>query len=186
MAVKKRIILEVDAEGGIKQVDELKTGVQETSKAAKNSKKGFSAMKSGIKGVGLAFKAMGVGLIISAFVALKDALAKNQVVMDKVNLASAVIGDIIQKLVNTVMAVVKSLGILGKAVGKVLKGEFKEAGDLAKESFNGVKDAIVGSNGSFKDFIKNAKESAKETVEFAKALTMLKKEVKLVSKKCLG
>ena len=179
MAVKKRIILEVDAEGGIKQVDELKTGVQETSKAAKNSKKGFSAMKSGIKGVGLAFKAMGVGLIISAFVALKDALAKNQVVMDKVNLASAVIGDIFQKLVNTVMAVVKSLGILGKAVGKVLKGEFKEAGDLAKESFNGVKDAIVGSNGSFKDFIKNAKESAKETVEFAKALTMLKKEVKL-------
>jgi len=179
MTQTKTIKIGVDAKDGIKQVDELKKGVEQTGKGAKNSKKGFSAMKSGIKGVGLAFKAMGVGLIISAFVALKDALAKNQVVMDKVNLASAVIGDIFQKLVNTVMAVVKSLGILGKAIGKVLKGEFKEAGDLAKESFNGVKDAIVGSNGSFKDFIKNAKESAKETVEFAKALTMLKKEVKL-------
>ena len=179
MAVDKTIKINVDAKDGIKQVDELKKGVEATGKGAKNSKKGFSAMQSGIKGVGLAFKAMGVGLIISAFVALKDALGENQVVMDKVNLASAVIGDIFQKLVNTVMAVVKSLGILGKAIGKVLKGEFKEAGDLAKESFNGVKDAVVGSSGSFSDFVKNAKESAKETVAFAKALTNLNKEVKL-------
>tara|TARA_R100001443_G_scaffold1056_1_gene4112 strand:+ start:1755 stop:3236 length:1482 start_codon:yes stop_codon:yes gene_type:complete len=179
MAVDKTIKINVDAKDGIKQVEKLKKGVEATGKGAKNSKKGFSAMQSGIKGVGLAFKAMGVGLIVSAFVALKDALGENQAVMDKVNLASAVIGDIFQKLVNTVMAVVKSLGLLGKAIGKVLKGEFKEAGDLAKESFNGVKDAVVGSSGSFSDFVENAKESAKETVAFAKALTNLNKEVKL-------
>lgn len=179
MAVEHTVKLNVDAGDGIKKVDDLKKGIKETGDSAKNSKKGFSAMQSGVKGVGLAFKAMGVGLIISAFMALKDALGENQVVMEKVNIATAVIGDIFGKLTNTVIAVVKSLGILGKAVGKVLRGEFKEAGDLAKESFNGVKDAVVGSSGSFKDFVKNAKESAQETVAYAKELTKLNKEVKL-------
>ena len=64
-------------------------------------------------------------------------------------------------------------------MGKVLRGEFAEAGNLAKESFEGVKEAVVGNNESFSDFIKNAKAGAKETVEFAKTLTKMKKEVKL-------
>ena len=179
MAKEKTIKLNVDAKDAIKQVDKLEKGVKETGKGAKDSKKGFSAMKSGINGVGLAFKAMGIGLIVAGFVALKDALGENQAVMDKVNIATAVIGDVFQKLVNTVMAVVKGLGLLGKAIGKVLKGEFKEAADLAKDSFNGVKDAVVGNNESFADFIKNAKAGAKETVAFAKALVGLQKEVKL-------
>tara|TARA_R100001594_G_scaffold581_3_gene2245 strand:+ start:14092 stop:15543 length:1452 start_codon:yes stop_codon:yes gene_type:complete len=179
MAVEKNIKINVDAKDAIKQVDKLEQGVKKTGKGAKDSKKGFSAMKSGVKRVGLAFKAMGIGLIVAGFAALKDALAKNQAVMDKVNIASVVIGDIFQKLVNTVMAVVKSLGLLGKAVGKVLKGEFKEAGDLAKQSFDGVKEAVVGNSESFKDFIKNAKESAKETVKYANDLVRLQNEVKL-------
>ena len=83
------------------------------------------------------------------------------------------------KIGTVVISVVKGLGLLGKAVGKVLKGEFKEAGDLAKQSFDGVKESIVGNNESFSDFIKNAKEGAKETVAYAKALTNLNKEVQL-------
>ena len=179
MAVEKNIKINVDAKEAIKQVDELQHGIASTDEAAVGSKHGFAVMKQGILGVSVAFKALGVGLIVSAFVALKDALGENQVVMDKVNIASAVIGDIFQKLVNTVMAVVKSLGLLGKAVGKVLKGEFKEAGEIAKESFNGVKEAVVGNNESFGDFIKNAKESAKETVKVAKAMNNMRNEVKL-------
>ena len=179
MAVEKNIKINVDAKEAIKQVDKLEKGVKETGKGAKDSKKGFSAMTSGVKGVGLAFKAMGIGLIVAGFVALKDALAQNQAVMDKVNIASAVIGDIFQKLTNTVLSVVKGLGLLGKAVGKVLKGEFKEAGEIAKQSFDGVKEAVVGNNKSFKDFINNAKESAKESVKFGKDLVKLRNEVKL-------
>ena len=179
MAIEKNIKINVDAKGAVKQVDELRDGVRETSSAAKESKQGFSVMKAGVSGVGLAFKAMGIGLIVSGFVALKEALGKNQVMMDKVAVASAVFGDIMTKIGTVVMSVVKSLGLLGKAVGKVLKGEFKEAGDLAKESFNGVKDAVIGNNESFSDFIKNAKAGAKETVAFAKALVKLQNEVKL-------
>ena len=179
MSQEKTIKINVDAKDAIKQVDELKHGVAATDDAAVGSKHGFAIMKQGIKGVSLAFKALGIGLIVSGFVALKNALGENQAVMDKVNVATAVIGDIFQKLTNTVLSVVKGLGLLGKAVGKVLKGEFKEAGDLAAQSFNGVKEAVVGNNESFSDFIKNAKEGAKETVAYAKALTSLNKEVQL-------
>ena len=179
MSQEKTIKINVDAKDAIKQVDELKHGVAATDDAAVGSKHGFAIMKQGIKGVSLAFKALGIGLIISGFVALKNALGENQVIMDKVNVATAVIGDIFQKLTNTVLSVVKGLGLLGKAVGKVLKGEFKEAGDLAAQSFNGVKEAVVGSNESFSDFVKNAKESATESVKVAKAMNNMRNEVKL-------
>ena len=157
MAVDKTIKINVDAKDAIKQVDELKSGVAATDEAAVGSKHGFAIMKQGIRGVSMAFKALGIGLIVSGFVALKNALGENQIVMDKFNVATAVIGDIFQKLTNTVIAVVRSLGLLGKAVGKVLRGEFKEAGEIAKDSFNGVKDAVVGSNESFSDFVKTQK-----------------------------
>lgn len=179
MAVDKTIKINVDAKQGIKQVDELKKGVQDTSKGAKDSKASFSMMQAGVRGVGLAFKAMGIGLIVAGFAKLGEMLQQNQAVIDKVNIASAVLGDVFTKIGTVIVSVVKSLGLLGKAVGKVLKGEFTEAGNLAKESFNGVKEAVVGNNESFSDFIKNAKEGAKATVEFAKATTNMRNEVKL-------
>ena len=179
MAVDKTIKINVDAKQGIKQVDELKKGVQDTSKGAKDSKGSFSMMQAGVRGVGLAFKAMGIGLIVAGFAKLGEMLQQNQAVIDKVNIASAVLGDVFTKIGTVIVSVVKSLGLLGKAVGKVLRGEFAEAGNLAKESFNGVKDAVVGSNESFSDFIKNAKEGAKASVEFAKATTNMRNEVKL-------
>jgi hypothetical protein len=179
MPIDKTIKIDVEATQGIKEIDKLKKGVQDTSKGAKDSKGSFNVMEAGIRGVGLAFKAMGIGLIVAGFVALKDALQKNQVFMDKVNIANAVFGDVMNKIGKVVMSVVKGLGLLGKAVGKVLKGEFKEAGDLAKQSFDGVKEAVVGNNESFSDFIKNAKESAKESVAFAKAMVNMRNEVKL-------
>jgi len=179
MAIEKTIKLKVDSKEAVQGIDQVEKGVKGIDSSAKGAKTGLGAMTGAAKGLGLAFKAMGIGLIVSAFVALKDALGENQVIMDKVNIATAVIGDIFQKLVNTILSVVQGLGLLGKAVGKVLKGEFKEAGEIAKESFNGVKEAVVGNNESFSDFIKNAKEAGKESVKFGKDLVKLRNEVKL-------
>ena len=179
MAIEKTIKLKVDSKEAIQGIDQVERGVKGIDTSAKGASTGLGSMTGAAKGLGLAFKAMGIGLIVSAFVALKDALGENQVIMDKVNIATAVIGDIFQKLVNTIMSVVQGLGLLGKAVGKVLKGEFKEAGEIAKQSFDGVKEAVVGNNESFSDFIKNAKEAANETVKFATDLVNLRNEVKL-------
>ena len=179
MAIEKTIVLKADTTQASKGIEKLDKDVKGVESSSKGAKIGLSNMTGAVKGLGLAFKAMGIGLVVSAFVSLKEALGQNQIIMDGVNITTAIIGDIFQKLVNTIMSVVKGLGLLGKSVSKVLKGEFKEAGDIAKQSFNGVKDAIVGNNKSFKDFINNAKEASKETVKFAKDLVRLQNEVKL-------
>ncbi len=100
MAVEKTIVLKADADDAIKKVDELKEGVKETSEAAGDSKKSFQKMKSGVSAVGLAFKAMGIGLIVSAFAKLSEMLGQNQVVMDKISIASERMGFIFQKVID--------------------------------------------------------------------------------------
>ena len=136
-------------------------------------------MKNGIGAVGLAFKAMGVGLIVSAFAKLAEMLGENQAIMDKVAVASAVFGDVLRRLINPIVEVVKGIGMLGKAMVKVFKGDFKGASELAVDAFGNVKEAIVGNSTSLKDFIKNAKDAANESVKFAKELVNLRNEVKL-------
>lgn len=179
MAQTKTFKLQIDAEEALKRLDAVEKELSQISKASKDTAKGTSALAKGFSGIGLAWKAIGIGAVISGLQFLADKFSANQQILDKFNIASAVFGDVLNKIGTVIVSVVKSLGLLGKAVGKVLRGEFAEAGDLAKDSFNGVKDAIVGNNKSFKDFINNAKESAKETVRFAKALVNLQNEVKI-------
>lgn len=179
MPQEKTVKLNIDAKDALKRLDAVEKELSEISKTAKKTEKGTSSLAKGFSGIGLAWKAIGIGAVITALQFLADKFSANQEIMDKVNIASAVFGDVMNKIGTVVLSVVKGLGLLGKAVGKVLKGEFKEAGDLAKQSFDGVKESIVGNNESFSDFIKNAKEGAKETVAYAKALTNLNKEVQL-------
>ena len=77
MAEVKTVKINVDAGDGIKKVNELKKGVQDTSTAASGSKGAFSKMTTGVKGLSLAFKALGIGLIVSAFMKLKDIFSGN-------------------------------------------------------------------------------------------------------------
>ena len=77
MAIEHTVKLNVDAGEGIKQVDKLKKGVQDTSSAASGTKGAFGKMKSGVQGLGVAFKALGIGLIVAAFVKLKEIFSGN-------------------------------------------------------------------------------------------------------------
>tara|TARA_R100001440_G_scaffold52373_2_gene72214 strand:+ start:34 stop:1482 length:1449 start_codon:yes stop_codon:yes gene_type:complete len=179
MAIEKTVKLQIDAEEAIKRLEAVEKQLADISTTAKQTEKGTTALATGFRGIGLAWKAIGIGAVITALQFLADKFSANQEILDKFNVASAVFGDILTQIGTVVISVVKGLGLLGKAVGKVLKGELKEAGEIAKQSFDGVKEAVVGNNESFSDFIKNAKEAAKETVKFAKDLVNLRKEVKL-------
>ena len=179
MAQVKTVELKIDAEEALKRLDAVEKELAEINKTAKQTEKGTTALATGFRGIGLAWKAIGIGAVISALQFLADKFSANQQILDKVNIASAVFGDILTQIGTVVISVVKGLGLLGKAVGKVLKGEFKEAGQIAKESFDGVKEAVVGNNESFGDFIKNAKEAASASVQFGKDLINLRNEVKL-------
>jgi len=179
MAIEKTVELKIDAKEALKRLDAVEKELADINKTAKQTEKGTTALATGFRGIGLAWKAIGIGAVISALQFLADKFSANQEILDKVNIASAVFGDILNQIGTVVVSVVKGLGLLGKAVGKVLKGEFKEAGQIAKESFDGVKEAVVGNNESFSDFIKNAKGAAKESVQFGKDLINLRNEVKL-------
>ena len=134
--------------------------VKDIGKGAEESKKGFKTMKTGILSVNTALKAMGIGLVVAAFVQLQNALSKNQVFIDKMSVASEALGLIFKKLgdiiintfsspkefiksfwealkeniVNRVTAIIDLFG----ALGTVIKGVFKKDLDLIKE---GAKDA---------------------------------------------
>tara|TARA_R100000655_G_scaffold2292_2_gene9286 strand:- start:951 stop:2603 length:1653 start_codon:yes stop_codon:yes gene_type:complete len=132
MAVKKTIILEVDADGGIKQVDELKQGVKDTNKAAEDSKSSFGKMKGGINAVGVAFKALGIGLIVAAFAKLAEMLGQNQVVMDKLSVVSETVNVVFQKLIQSAIQ-----------VGEKLTGAFTSPKDALKSFWEALKQNVV-------------------------------------------
>ena len=172
MAKEKTIKLNVDAKDAIKQVDELNHGITSTDEAAAGSKHGFAIMKESVLGVSLAFKAMGIGLIVSAFVTLKNMLGQNQTVMDKLSVISESMGFVFQKVINIVVELgtkmtkafsdpkqaVEDLWIALKnnivnrfeglidtfgALGKVIQGVFKRDLDMIKEGASEAGTALI-------------------------------------------
>ena len=149
---------------------ELADDVKKVGDNAAESESGFIKMKSGVSAVGLAMKALGIGLIISAFMTLKNALMQNQVVMDKVSVVTEAIGFAFQKVItfavelgtkmtkaftdpkqaiadlwtalkqNIVDRIQGLIDTFG-ALGKVIKGVFSKDLDLMKE---GLADAKTG------------------------------------------
>ena len=62
-----------------------KTETEGLDKATKTGAKGFKGMATAVKGFGMALKAAGIGLVIALFATLKEALERNQTVMNAVN-----------------------------------------------------------------------------------------------------
>ena len=68
-----------------KSVDETKDLGSELESAGTSGKKGFALVTGGVKAFGLALKAAGIGLVIAILASLKEALERNQTVMNAVN-----------------------------------------------------------------------------------------------------
>lgn len=98
-----------DAVDEIKSQEDALKGVEDASKKGAS---GMGLMGKATKVVGGAFKALGLGIIIAAFVALKEALGKNQKVMDAVNAimttVSTTFNQVVDVLVDTYEWVTKS------------------------------------------------------------------------------
>tara|TARA_R110002012_G_scaffold108950_1_gene252464 strand:- start:241 stop:1911 length:1671 start_codon:yes stop_codon:yes gene_type:complete len=83
---------------------------------------------------------------------------------------------------------IKGLGLMGKAMGKLFKGEFKEAAAIAKEGANTLwnaqpivklGNAVVEASSSIKEFATDIVNSTSEIVNNAKEITELTNKVKL-------
>ena len=179
-------VLELEVKSNIgevsKDIDELGAG-------AKKSKAPLRGLAGGFKAIGVAMKAAGIGLVIAAFMALKEALGKNQKVMDTVSAVittiSTTFSQIVDVLVDTYNMVTSSSKNFD-AMGKVLKGVVTIAltpmklafdaiilvGQEAMLLFYKVKDAVPGVDESKKikaleKDIKATKKSMKETSKAA-------------------
>ena len=77
MAIDKTINLDVNTGDSKKDVDGVNKSLGKTGGAAGGAKKGLKGLAGGFKGIGLAWKAMGIGALIAAFETLKSLFTGN-------------------------------------------------------------------------------------------------------------
>ena len=175
-------VLELEVKSNIGEVSK---DIDKLGKGAKKSKAPLRGLAGGFKAIGVAMKAAGIGLVIAAFMALKDALGKNQKVMDTVSAVMTTISNTFSQIVDVLVDTYNMVTSSSKnfdAMGKVLKGVVTIAltpmklafdaiilvGQEAMLLFYQVKDAVPGVDESkkinqLKKDIKATKKSLKET-----------------------
>lgn len=124
-----------DVEIGSKEYKKLNKEIQKTekglSKAGKQGGKGIGIISKGFKGLGMAMKGAGIGLIIALVVKLTDFLMKQQPVIDAVNVAFTAI-DMVFKSV-------------GEAIGNVYDrmSETNNSFEATKKVLSGLMDVAL-------------------------------------------
>ena len=89
-----------------KASDETKDLDKRLEETGRSGSKGFRAIGTAVKGFGMALKAAGIGLVIALFVSLKEALERNQKVMDTVNTIMGTISTTFNQLANVLVEVI--------------------------------------------------------------------------------
>ena len=119
------IKFEADTSDAIESTKKLEGEVKGVGKAASDSKKGFGSMSKAIKGVGVALKAAGIGLVVALVAGLTEAFSRNKKVMDGVSIVMNTIQNVFSQvataLINTYNAIAKSSENFD-ALGKVISG----------------------------------------------------------------
>ena len=87
-------------------VEKLADETKKVDGATKTASKGFKGMGTAIKGMGMALKAAGIGLIIALFVALKEAVERNQKAMDIMETVMSTISTTFNQVVTVLSDVV--------------------------------------------------------------------------------
>ncbi len=164
MAEKYTIELEVDSKNSKKSVDTLAKAIDELSKSvdkfgdeskeniggvskeSKEAKKGVLNLSTGFKGLGVAMKAAGIGLIVSAFVFLKEAVQSNQQVMDTINVIFGTFKVIATEVTKVLVDVYNSVSSSTEnfdALFKVLKNILTIAITPLKLGFYAIEGGII-------------------------------------------
>ena len=101
MAEKINIEVDVDYKGAVDNLEKIKDEVVDLGKTTKAQKQVTSGLAQGFKGVGLAMKAAGFGIILKLVDMLASALMQNQEVVDTVSTAFNVVGIVMNKIITT-------------------------------------------------------------------------------------
>ena len=127
------------------QIDDNRDSVKDLEKGTEDGAKGFKKMGVAAKGIGSALKAMGIGLLVAGFVALKEALERNQKFLDTMNTVVGTISKTFNDLASTLADVVVWVTASSdrfNGLGQVIKGITTIAITPLKLAFLGMKLAI--------------------------------------------
>ena len=116
-----------------KSINNIEKGVEDTEKSTKSLADGF-------KGVGLAIKAMGIGLIIGALSTLKEVFMGNQKVADTFATVMGTVSNIFSQVTNIIVGVVEKVG----SATNGFEGLKKTIGGLLTLSLTPLKAAFYG------------------------------------------
>jgi hypothetical protein len=151
MAIKKTIEIDVNASDAEKDVKKLTSQFEDLGKAATKSinniekatedtEKSTKSLADGFKGVGLAIKAMGIGLIIGALSTLKEVFMGNQKVADTFAVVMGTVSNIFSQVTNIIVSMVEKVGNATNG----FEGLKKTIGGLLTLSLTPLKAAFYG------------------------------------------
>ena len=151
MAIKKTIEIDVNASAAEKDVNKLTSQFEDLGKTAtksinniekgvKDTEKSTKSLADGFKGVGLAIKAMGIGLIIGALSTLKEVFMGNQKVADTFAVAMGTVSNIFSQVTNIIVSMVEKVG----SATNGFEGLRKTIGGLLTLSLTPLKAAFYG------------------------------------------
>ena len=182
----KVITVELEAKTGkaIDKIDDLEQGIKglndelsETGKGLDDLDGGAKKASKGIKGIGVALKAAGVGLIIAAFAKLKEIFEQNQAVADTFATAFEAVSLMFNDFANFVINNFGRVTDFFKAIFEDPLGSIRELGSLIKnniiERFNSLLDTLGYAGravakffrGDFSGAAQEAKNAASEFVD---------------------
>jgi len=144
-------VLEMEVKSNIGDVAK---DTEKLTKSTDGAKKGFKGIGTAIKGMGMALKAAGIGLAVALFVALKEALERNQKVMNTVNTVmttvSTTFNQVADVLVDVYNWVTKSSDRFD-GLTKVISGLMTIALTPLKLSFYAIKLGVEGAMLAWED-----------------------------------
>jgi len=132
-----------DLKGLNKNLDKTGKELDDVGKAGKKSKGGLGAMASGFKGIGMAIKAAGIGLVLSLIAGLFSLLKENQVVMDFMNKATRTMSILFNKLLESILP-----------MKEAISGLFDNPTESLKNFIDGVKNWLMTSINGWLDTFK--------------------------------
>ena len=113
-----------------KEFSKLEKDLDSANDKLKENEKSTGSFSKGIKGIGTAFKAAGIGAVVALFGALAAALSKNQQVMDTVAVVTGTISQVFTEIGNVLVTVYNSVSSTTEnfdALGRVVSNVFKIA-----------------------------------------------------------
>tara|TARA_R110001606_G_scaffold88985_1_gene200184 strand:- start:295 stop:1947 length:1653 start_codon:yes stop_codon:yes gene_type:complete len=202
-------VLEMEVKSNIGEVaDGLDRAAVSTKKlegATKKAGNGFQRLKGVVKGVGMALKAAGIGIIVALVAKLMEVFSSNQKVLDAFNTGMTGLtmafndlfnflsnnigsftgffkdifenpqqalkdfGDMIQNnLIERFESLLDTFGYVASGLGALLKGNFKEAGEFAKQAGKEIVDVATGVDDSFDKTVNTVNDASKAIVNYTK------------------